>query len=131
LQIFETIRGSWRKDFPHWIDENTDAFFTPATSPGMKRWLAQMMSQIPLQVALTCNRNLVETDFRAELRTIRTPLLIVHGDQDKSAPIQLTGQQTAALVPGAELEVVEGAPHGLFVTHSEKINSSILKFLAT
>jgi non-heme chloroperoxidase len=89
-----------------------------------------MMSQTPLQVALLCNRALVETDFRAELRTIRTPMLIVHGDQDKSAPIELTGQPTAALVPGAQLEVVEGAPHGLFVTHGDQVNSSVLKFLA-
>ena len=130
LQIFETLRSAWRKDFPQWIDENTDPFFTPTTSPAMKRWLAQMMSQTPLQVAITCNRNLVETDFRAELRTIRTPLLVMHGDQDKSAPIQLTGQVTAALVPGAQFEVVEGAPHGLFVTHCDQVNSSVLKFLA-
>ena len=130
LQIFETLRSSWRKDFPHWIDENTDPFFTPTTSPGMKRWLAQMMSQTPLQVAITCNHNSVETDFRTELRTLRTPMLIIHGDQDKSAPVQLTGQVTAALVPGAQFEVVEGAPHGLFVTHCEHVNSSVLKFLA-
>jgi len=26
LQIFETMRSSWRKDFPQWIDENTDPF---------------------------------------------------------------------------------------------------------
>jgi non-heme chloroperoxidase len=130
LQIFESMRGAWRKDFPQWIDENTDPFFTPSTSPGMKRWLAQMMSQTPLQVALLCNRALVGTDFRAELRTIRNPMLIVHGDQDKSAPIQLTGQPTASLVPGAQLEVVEGGPHGLFVTHCDQVNSSVLKFLA-
>jgi len=130
LQIFETLRSSWRKDFPHWIDENTDPFFTPTTSPGMKRWLAQMMSQTPLQVAITCNHNSVETDFRTELRAIRIPMLVIHGDQDKSAPVQLTGQVTAALVPGAQFELVEGAPHGLFVTHCEHVNSSVLKFLA-
>jgi pimeloyl-ACP methyl ester carboxylesterase len=130
LKIFESMRNAWREDFPNWIDANTDAFFTPTTSPGMKRWLAQMMSQIPLQVALSCNRTLVETDFRAELRTVRTPVLIVHGDQDKSAPIELTGQPTAALIPGAQFEVVEGAPHGLFVTHCEQVNSMLLKFLS-
>ena len=130
LQIFETLRSSWREDFPHWIDVNTDPFFTPTTSPGMKRWLAQMMSQTPLQVAIACNHNSVETDFRTELRAIRIPMLVIHGDQDKSAPVQLTGQVTAALVPGAQFELVEGAPHGLFVTHCEHVNSSVLRFLA-
>jgi pimeloyl-ACP methyl ester carboxylesterase len=130
LQILESMRNAWRRDFPHWIDENTDAFFTPTTSPGMKRWLAHMMGQTPLQVAITCSRSLAETDFRAELPTIRTPMLILHGDQDKSAPIELTGRQTAALVPGAQFEVVEGAPHGLFVTHCDQVNSGVLKFLA-
>jgi non-heme chloroperoxidase len=129
-QIFETLRSAWQNDFPRWIDENTDPFFTPTTSAGMKRWLAQMMSQTPLQVALTCNRNLVETDFRAELRTLATPMLILHGDQDQSAPVQLTGQVTATLVPGAQFEVLAGAPHGLFVTHLHQVNSRMLEFLA-
>jgi non-heme chloroperoxidase len=25
-KIFETIRAAWQQDFPHWIDQNTDAF---------------------------------------------------------------------------------------------------------
>jgi len=35
-----------------------------------------------------------ETDFRPELRTIRTPTLILQGDIDKSTPLKLTGRQT-------------------------------------
>lgn len=128
-QIFEKVRTVWRQDFPRWTDENTDPFFTPQTSPALKRWVAEMMLRTPLQVALETNRTLVETDFTAELQKLKTPTLILHGDHDISAPLPLTGQRTAALVPGAQLDVVAGGPHGLFVTHVEEVNRRVLAFL--
>jgi len=42
------------------------------------------------------------------------PTLIVHGDQDASAPIDLTGRQTAELIADATLIVYPGAGHGLW-----------------
>ncbi len=128
-QIFQKLRSVWQQDFPAWIDQNTDAFVTPETSPGMKRWLSRMMLRTPLQVALATHRASLDTDFRAELARLRLPVLVVHGDRDVSAPLALTGQRSAALIPGARLEVVPGAPHGLFATHHELVNSSILAFL--
>ena len=35
---------------------------------------------------------------------------------------------TAALVPGARLLVYEGAPHGLFLTHMDRLNTDLLAF---
>ena len=31
--------------------------------------------------------------------------------------------------PGAELKVYEGAPHGIFVTHLERVNQDLLRFI--
>jgi len=74
------------------------------------------MLTTPLPVALETNRRVTATDFRKELPAISMPTLIIQGDNDASAPIDLTGRPTAALIPKAELRVYEGAPHGLFLT---------------
>ncbi|HZN11847.1 MAG TPA: alpha/beta hydrolase, partial [Blastocatellia bacterium] len=52
----------------------------------------------------------------------------IHGDSDQSAPLDLTGRKTARLIPGSQLKVYEGAPHGLFITHMERLNGDLLAF---
>ena len=56
------------------------------------------------------------------------PTLIIQGDKDASAPLEITGRRVAALTPGARLIVYEGAPHGLFVTHVDRLNADIAAF---
>ena len=127
--MFEAVRAAWRQDFRKWMDDNTAAFLTPQTSPGMTRWLTDMMMRTPLEVALACNRAVIGTDFRRELPGITTPTLILHGDKDASAPLDLTGRPTAALIPGSRLTVIPGAPHGLFATHRDEVNARMLAFM--
>ena len=129
-EVFAALRDSWRKDYLRWIDDNTDAFFASAnTSPGMRRWLAAMLAQFPVRFAIACNESLTRTDFRADLREISIPALVVHGDLDASAPLARTGIPTAALIPGSRLEIYEGAAHGLMYTHMERLHSDILRFI--
>jgi pimeloyl-ACP methyl ester carboxylesterase len=56
-------------------------------------------------------------------------VLIIHGDRDASAPLEITGHPAAALIPGARLEVYEGGPHGLYFTHKERLNQDIATFI--
>jgi pimeloyl-ACP methyl ester carboxylesterase len=46
-----------------------------------------------------------------------------------SAPIDLTGRPTAALIPKAQFKLYEGAPHGLFLTHKDRLNADLLGFI--
>ena len=69
-----------------------------------------------------------ETDFRPELRTIRTPTLILQGDNDKSAPLELTGRPTHELIAGSQLILYENAPHGLPYTHTDRMLADIVAF---
>lgn len=61
---------------------------------------------------------------------IDLPTLIVHGDKDASAPLALTGTKTAKLIKGSKLRIYEGAPHALTPTHSERLVSDMLSFMA-
>jgi pimeloyl-ACP methyl ester carboxylesterase len=63
------------------------------------------------------------------MRRIEVPALIVHGDRDRSAPLELTGKPSAELIPGSRLLVYEGAPHGLMSTHMERLHADVLGFV--
>jgi len=69
------------------------------------------------------------TDFRADLKRLDIPTLVVHGDADRILPIAATGSRTHELVKGSRLVVIKGGPHGLNWTHAEHANSELLDFL--
>jgi pimeloyl-ACP methyl ester carboxylesterase len=75
------------------------------------------------------DEGLTETDFRGDLRKVAVPALVIHGDRDRSAPLDFTGRRTAALIPGARLVTYEGAAHGLPITHAERLNTDIEAFM--
>ena len=88
-----------------------------------------MLAQFPARLAIACNEAMTRTDFRPELRRIKVPTLLVHGDRDASAPLALTSKVTAELIPDCRLEVYEGAPHGLMYTHMDRLHRDILRFI--
>lgn len=128
--FFEGVRAQWRADFTGWLWANIDPFLAPETPTEVRRWLAAIAESVPLDAAQACNVAMVEADFRDELRAITVPTLVIHGDADASTPIEISGRPTAELVPGAKLIVYEGAPHGLFVTHRQRLNDDLAAFIA-
>jgi pimeloyl-ACP methyl ester carboxylesterase len=102
MEAFEALWAGWRRDYPKWVDDNVAPFFIPETSPAMMRWGATLL-QSSLPITLACSRAMVEADFRAEMRRIDVPTLIVHGDRDRSTPLELTGKPSADLIPGSRL----------------------------
>jgi pimeloyl-ACP methyl ester carboxylesterase len=51
-------------------------------------------------------------DRRRELASIRVPTLVVHGADDPLLPVS-AGRETARLIPGARLQIIEGMGHDL------------------
>jgi len=128
-EAMAAARAGLGRDFPGLIGANIAPFFTAGTSPDMVAWVKAMMLGTSMQAVLDCLRALQETDFRTDLPQIGVPTLIVHGDADRSAPLALTGRPTAALIPGARLAVYENAPHGIPLTHGERLNGDLLAFV--
>jgi non-heme chloroperoxidase len=127
LEFFRT--HVLQADFPKWLEDGKQAFFVADTSQSLQEWVKQLMLTTPLPVALETNRRITSTDFRKELPGITVPTLIIHGDRDVSAPIDLTGRPTAALIPNAQFRIYEGAPHGIFLTHKDRLNGDLLGFI--
>jgi non-heme chloroperoxidase len=126
--FFEEMRATWLRNYPQWLEDNARPFVVADTPASSVQWCIEQMLQTSLQAAIECNVAVTETDFRSELPKIDRPTLVVHGTADVSAPIELTGRRTAALIRGSTLKVYEGAPHGLFLTHMEKLNAELLRF---
>ena len=71
------------------------------------------------------------TDFRGDLPKVDVPALVLHGDADRILPISATGGRILAeALPGSQLVVVEGGPHGLLWTHADEVNRALLDFVA-
>lgn len=115
-------------DFPKWAMDNQAAFFTPETSPAMKAWLTEQLLATSVPVAVAAFKALIGKDLRPDLPKIDRPTLVIHGDKDASAPLAITGQRLAAGIKGADLKVYPGAPHGLFVTHMDRLNTDLEAF---
>src|SRR5262249_49307415 len=111
-----------------WLEDNRRPFFTATTSRELQEWMRGLMLGTSLKALVECNRSLSSTDFRAEMPKIAVPTLVIHGDKDVSAPIELTGRPTAAMIRGAQLKIYEGGPHGLFLTHMEQLTRDIQEF---
>jgi non-heme chloroperoxidase len=126
---FDGIRAALAADFPGWLAANARPFFRPETSQAMVDWGLGLFGGTSLQAAIECNRALTQTDFRRELSNIAVPALVIHGDHDASAPLELTGRRTAALIPASRLLIYEGGPHGLMFTHMDRLNADLLSFL--
>lgn len=121
-------------DRPKWFADNADGFFG-TTLPGVK--VSAPFVQFMIQQCLDCSARAASevfvtafsTDLRAEMQTMTVPTLIVHGDHDMQAPLEICGRRSAQLLPNAELVVYENAAHGLFVTHAERLNGDLLEWI--
>jgi non-heme chloroperoxidase len=127
--LFEQLRAALMEDFPGWAESGAEAYFAGAASRGMIDATIGMMNLTSHQAMLALSRIQTATDFRSELVRIMTPTLFIHGDHDASAPAQLTSIPAAKLIPGAQLIMYEGAPHGLYFTHKNKLNMDIDGFV--
>jgi pimeloyl-ACP methyl ester carboxylesterase len=116
------------RDYPLWIEENM-APFVPGANATTKAWLAAMALDNSLQALHDCHAAVQGADMAGELRAITVPALIIAGDQDVSAPLELTAKRSAALIPDVRLQVIEGAAHGMFVTHVDRVNAALLEFI--
>jgi non-heme chloroperoxidase len=120
-------------DVPKWCADFEAAghYFgsSPGGSQGLVDWTIRMIVDTPLPVLLETLKLNADADMRAELQKIQIPALIVHGDQDASAPIGLTGRRTAGLIAGSSLTVYPGAGHGLYASDHDALNADLLAFI--
>lgn len=115
------------------FDQFTTAFFSAGEE--LKVTEAQRQQAIALAkqsspvAAAGCMEAFGATDFRGDLAKIDVPVLILHGDADGPVPFEGSGARTHEAIPGSEVHLIHGAPHGANVSHAEEWNSALIEFL--
>jgi len=98
-------------------------------SPEVIDWARTTSMQAGLKPTLACAKAFATTDFRPDLAAFKVPTLIIHGTDDKTVPIDTSARKAVQGIKGARLIEYDGAPHGLFATHKERLIADVMAFL--
>lgn len=131
----DSFKHSVTTDRMAFLDEFTSGFF----STNGKLMVSQAQCEYARDIAafaspkgtLDCIHAFAYTDFRADLAKFKLPTLVIHGDSDAIVPLEVSGVRTHKAVPGSQLCVVRGGPHGFNLSHAAEFNKGLLDFLAT
>ena len=105
-------------------------FVTQPVSGELLEASRNIAMQASLKATLACAKAFATTDFRPDLASFSAPTLIIHGTNDKTVPIDATGRAAARAIPNAALIEYDGAAHGLFATHKDRLTNDLLAFLS-
>ncbi|KAA2259485.1 alpha/beta hydrolase [Solihabitans fulvus] len=134
VSVFEDSRALWHRDFPLWVAEVAGPFSgvgLPGNqiSPALVDAGIADARTVSTRAMIEISHTITETDFRAEMREITVPALVIHGGEDMFNPLDLCGRRSAELIPDSRLEVYEDGPHGLHLTHLDRLNADLLDFV--
>jgi pimeloyl-ACP methyl ester carboxylesterase len=131
----QQIAAGIEKDRPDFFRSFFKDFFgvgyvTSPVSEATLDWAWRLAMQASLRSTLECAKSFGHTDFRPDLPAFRVPTLVIHGTGDKTVPIDATGRAAADGIAASQLVEYDGAPHGLFVTESDRLTEDLLTFLS-
>lgn len=132
--LFDGFVDAAKQDMPAWMKGFLDNFFNIDKLRGTL--VSDQAYQANWNLAVTASATAAvaciptwETDFRADLRKIDVPILVIQGDEDRVLPYEKTGARLDALIKGARTVVIKGGPHAIPWTHASQVNDAILKFM--
>jgi len=128
-EAISAVLSQLSDDLPGWIDANVEPF-APGAARRTLDWLAGLVLQTSRRLVLDFQKVIAEADLRTEAAALKVPVTVIHGTQDASAPLEITGQRYREIIPGAELVVYEGAAHGVMITHAARLAGDIATRLA-
>jgi non-heme chloroperoxidase len=132
--VFDGFIAGLEANRPRFLAEFGPQFFgsdqpgSPVTKEILD-WAQAMALPASPRATTECVRAFGMTDFREDMAAFDVPTLVIHGTADTTVPIEISGRKAARLIDGAELIEYEGAPHGLFFTHKDRLNQDLLAFV--
>ena len=132
-EIFAEMMQQMKDDRIAFLDTFGEQFFGvsllshPVSKPYLEYFRSLAEVALP-RATQQCALAFANTDFRADVAAITVPTLIIHGDADKTVPIEASGERTARMIPNAIYKIYEGAPHGLFYTERHRLNEDLIDF---
>jgi non-heme chloroperoxidase len=133
--VFSGIQGGIKADRPVAMREFLKNFYSVGGPDG--RLVSESVIQANWIVAIgaspiatvACVDAWIE-DFRKDIARNDLPTLIVHGDDDRILPADVTARRQAKMTKNVRYIEIKGGSHGLPWTHAEEINTEVVKFLS-
>ena len=131
---FDEIRAGVAADRSQYYKDLSAPFYGinrpgSTVSDGVREAFWRMSMQVGYKGAYDCIEVFSETDLTKDLERFDVPTLIIHGDDDQIVPVGASALLSVKIVPGAELKLYPGAPHGLPLTHRDQFNEDVLAFI--
>ncbi len=134
IAVFDDLREKTAKSRPQFYQDLTLPFYGynrpgAAVSQGVRDnwWRQGMMGGIKAQY--DCIKAFSETDFTDDLKSIDSPALVMHGEDDQIVPFADAGPLSAKLLKNATTRFCPGFPHGMPTTHADVINADLFSFI--
>lgn len=134
-ETFNDMANAIQEDRIAFLDDFGKTFFgvtllhKPLSTP-LLEYYRMLCSNASPRATIECAKAFSSTDFRDDMKAINVPALIIHGDADKTVPIDLTAKKSAIAIADNSFIIYEGAAHGLFYTERKKLNADLITFLA-
>jgi non-heme chloroperoxidase len=134
-KVFDGIRAGLKADRPATLMEFLKNFYSVGGADGERvservieaNW-AVGIGASPIGT-LACVDAWIE-DFREDIARNDLPTMIIHGDDDRILPAEVTSRRQAKLIKGMKLIEIKGGSHGIPWTHADEINDKLMKFLS-
>ncbi len=135
MEVFDGLRSALAANRAQFYLDVASGPFYGFNRPGAKvlqgtiqNWWRQGMIGAA-KAHYDCIKVFSETDFTEDLKAIRVPTLIAHGDDDQIVPIGAAAMLSSSIVKGAKLKVYKDYPHGMLTTHADVLNADLLEFI--
>ena len=132
--VFDQMTKGMKKDRAEFFGTFFNAFYgvgviSHPVSDELLQASRNVAMQASLKATLACAGAFATTDFRGDLAAFKVPTLIIHGTADKTVPIDASSRAAAKGIADATLIEYDGAPHGLFATHKDRLTKDMLEFI--
>ncbi|WOI45313.1 alpha/beta hydrolase [Acidovorax sp. BLS4] len=122
-----------KKDRMAFLEDFTHNFFSVdgklKVSEEQRQYARDIAAMASPKGTLDCIQAFGKTDFREDLKSVKVPTLVLHGDADAIVPLEVSGARTHKAIPGSVLKVIAGAPHGFNLSHAQEFNAALIAFL--
>ena len=110
------------------VDATIERWLSPSARPEDAARLREMVLGVSPEGYAACCEAIRDMDLRGRLGSIRSPTLVIAASDDPSTPPE-HGRLIAGAIPGARLEVIDGARHLANVERPEEVNAAIMEHL--
>ncbi len=110
------------------VPQSIPGLFSDLISPEKAEELTAIMSEIRPVATRSMARAFAEADLRDVLPQIQVPTLLLYGDADERAPLNVA-QALHSAIPTATLVVLPGLGHDSFLEAPERFNAEVRAFL--